>query len=57
MKKIMLENPEKIVCSRYIYKRASYIIGQNKEVKLSKEVLLKLRQSGLRLIPQLSLET
>ena len=53
----MYEDPKRSNYTRRIYKQALQIIGQNNEVKLSKEVLLQLREAGLRLIPQLRFET
>jgi len=53
----MTESLERPRAMRPIYKEASYIIGQNKEVMLSKEILLQLKRAGLKLIPQLRLET
>ena len=53
----LYEDPKRSDYTRRIYKQALQIIGQNNEVKLSKEVLLQLREAGLRLIPQLRFET
>jgi len=52
----MSGNPEKPVYVRRTYKEALRIIGQNKDVRLSKEILLRLRRAGLRLIPQMQIE-
>jgi len=43
--------PEKSIPMRSVDREASRIISQNKEVKLSEEILLQLRRAGLRLIP------
>jgi len=52
----LYEDPKRSNYTRRLYKQALHIIGQNSEVKLSKEVLLQLKEAGLRLIPQM-LET
>jgi hypothetical protein len=52
----MSENPELFMATRRIRESPSRIIGRNKEVKLSREILLQLRRAGLRLIPQLEAE-
>jgi len=48
----MSQNLERYASMKGIYGRASHIIGQNKGIKLSKEILRQLRQAGLKLIPQ-----
>ena len=52
----MSKNLERPIYVRRIHKEASHIIGQNKDVRLSKEILLQLRRAGLRLIPQMRIE-
>jgi len=54
---MMLEDPKGSTYTKRIYKRTADIIGKNKDVRLSKEILLQLRRIGLRLIPQMTLET
>jgi len=49
----MSENLERSISTRRIYGKASHIIGQNKGIRLSKEILLQLRRAGLKLIPQM----
>jgi len=52
----MSKNLERSLYIKHIYKETSHIIGQNKDVKLSKEILLQLRKAGLRLIPHIQIE-
>jgi len=55
--KDMSKNLERSAATRPVYREASYIIGQNKGIRLSEEILLQLRRAGLRLIPQPRPET
>jgi len=53
----MSEKIERSTCAERLYERTINIISRNDEVRLSKETLLKLRRTGLRLIPQLRIES
>ena len=55
--KEMSETLERPASIRLTGRGASHIIVQNEGIRLSEEILLQLRRNGLRLIPQLRIES